>query len=149
MPIIETEKGIFFCAACLQDKPLADISLDHRYCKVCCDFLLAEAGGEWNLRRTSWRPVMSKEEIPQAVKKKVAEVDKKVAQKPLDRQKGCNKPLSVEMLIAKNVTADVTARIRIMAGQGMGSRAIAKLLQGEGHSISHMTVARRLREVPV
>jgi hypothetical protein len=40
---------------------------------------------------------------------------------------------------------DVTAKIKVLAGQGKSTRNISKLLKDEGIGISHMTVARRLQ----
>jgi|GEM_PF-4871572 len=40
---------------------------------------------------------------------------------------------------------DVTAKIKVLAGQGKSTRDISELLKAEGTEISHMTIARRLQ----
>ena len=40
---IEKEIEVFFCHACLLDKPATEASPDPRYCQGCYDFLLQEA----------------------------------------------------------------------------------------------------------
>jgi hypothetical protein len=47
--------------------------------------------------------------------------------------------------VVGDVTVHVTARIKELSVQHSSTRAIARILQGEGFQISHMTVQRRLQ----
>ena len=50
------DNGGFFCQACLEDKPLDDISPDPRYCLGCHKVLSAEAKMLSATKRSRWMP---------------------------------------------------------------------------------------------
>jgi len=66
---------------------------------------------------------------------------------------GCNNGGDKENYSARNVTAqnkpNVTAKIGKLAKKGLSSRAIAEVLQSEGINISHMTVSRAVKKLPI
>ena len=55
------ETDYFFCEACLEDKPLDDISLDPRYCRWCCNFLINEAKLITGFATPRWVPKIKKD----------------------------------------------------------------------------------------
>jgi hypothetical protein len=142
------EAGGFFCRTCLVGKPADDASPDERHCQQCYDFLAREMEQDTSHRHADWHP-----RIPQGAMRETSEPLKKPSQQLPDKQRAVTKPQPVEDMVrayvTSSVTDDVTAQIKILAGQGMSSRAIARLLQSEGIAISHMTIARRLQGVLV
>jgi len=54
------ETDYFFCEACLEDKPLDDISWDPRYCQWCFDFLTEEATLVTSFITPKWVPRINK-----------------------------------------------------------------------------------------
>lgn len=52
---------VFFCEACLIDKPATEVSPDPRYCQGCCDFLVKEAMSLPDHKRSKWVPKLGKE----------------------------------------------------------------------------------------
>ena len=142
-------KDTFFCHACLEDKPTADISPDPRYCQGCYDFLLKEAEmliRSGSTRRPEWIP---KSQTP----KNQCKVSQDIAlnMSTLDDKK-------IEVDIIQPSVAKVTRvkrgpkqkplpqeLIEQWAGEGMGSRAIASKLKNElGIKVSYKTIQRAL-----
>jgi len=50
------KSGIFFCRACLKEKPIKEQSYDSRWCKPCCDFLENERRLSFPNRVERWMP---------------------------------------------------------------------------------------------
>ena len=140
----------FWCHTCLVARPIDSGSPDPRYCQGCYDFLLKEADmltERGYTKRPWWWPVRAE----QATKEKIPTI-----------------PQSINMSTVKTknfrvntITTGTSARplpkrgpkfaelpeilIRQWAGEGMGSKAIAARLKGEGIDVSYKTIQRRLR----
>lgn len=142
----------FFCQTCLVARPVSDRSPDPRYCWGCYDFLAEEAKMLPANKRPAWIPkdkMTSKKQyqvlgvgygIMSTVKGQKTTVDinhPSVAQV---------RPAAVRGPKRRDLPEDL---IRQLAGQGMGSKAIAARLKTEGIVISYKTIQRRLQGVLV
>ncbi len=56
---LKTPDTDFFCHACLEDRTVAEASLDQRYCQFCFDFLKEEAKRLPPGKRPKWIPKTS------------------------------------------------------------------------------------------
>ena len=135
----------FFCQACLVGKPASEISPDSRYCWFCYEFLLKEAemdasrrGGDWKPQEADTMPAQVSQDvrtIMSTVKSNKTEVDiikPRDASKAPGRRGPKHQPLPEDMII-------------LLAGEGMGSKAIASRLKRElGIVVSYKTIQRLL-----
>lgn len=135
----------FFCQACLVGKPASEISPDSRYCWGCYEFLLKEAemdasrhGGDWKPQEADTMPAQVSQDmrtIMSTVKNNKTEVDiikPRDASKAPGRRGPKHQPLLEDMIIR-------------LAGEGMGSKAIASRLKRElGIVVSYKTIQRLL-----
>ncbi len=136
------EAGGFFCCACLVGKPAAEVSSDGHYCQGCFDFLTAEAARLPERKRPAWVPRAGRAPIP-------AYRDRQDGDAFMAIPSGGGIPSCQKWGGGKvgrptlNLPID---RILELAGQGLGSRAIASRLKDEGHKVSFRTIARVLKQ---
>lgn len=144
--------GGFWCEACLVGKPVIEQSPDLCYCQGCYDLLKAEAEMLPATKRPSWRPKplqrQREQEKPILVSTDVVsnmstlagkktEVDiipppvREVTEVTCEKRGPKHKALPVEL-------------INQWTGEGMGSKAIATRLKGEGIEVSYKTIQRLL-----
>jgi hypothetical protein len=136
--------GGFWCEACLVAKPAVERSLDPRYCQGCYQFLLAEAELDTSRRGGEWKPVRPSESTaqvshvvrrnmsPMAVKKTEVDIIHPADAIRTLRKRGPKPKYLPEKLITQ------------LAGNGMGSKAIAARLKDEGIKVSYKTIQRFL-----
>jgi hypothetical protein len=146
--------GGFFCHACLVAKPTNEQSPDKRYCQGCYDFLLDEAKMLPSKKRPAWIPkpstspatINEKQGLPlyhispvgdtimstlNGEKSEVDIIPSRVA-RTLGKRGPKHKPLPEDL-------------IKQLAGQDMGSKAIATRLGSEvGIKVSYKTIQRLL-----
>lgn len=149
------EDGSFFCEACLVGKSIIEQSPDSRYCRGCHGFLLKEAEILPDNKHPKW--------VPKAQSKKDS-IGKIGHQKPI--QVSGDMVLNMSTLNGKKSEVDIIPPlvatrtvlrrgpkhrqlpedlIRQLAGEGMGSKAIATRLKIEyGRKISYKTIQRVL-----
>ena len=140
------DAGGFFCEACSVGKPAGEMSPDPRYCQGCYEFLLKEVELLPASKRPKWIPkaqrVGSKSiPVPQdevlimsTVKRKKTEVDiipPAVSARTPPKRGPKHKPLPEDL-------------VKQWAGEGMGAKAIATMLTGEGVEVSYKTIQRLL-----
>ncbi len=137
------ERGGFFCECCLISQPSDIQSSDRRYCQFTYDILLNDlkdmrAAGEH--RRFSWTPkstvknALQVELLPSLIVSTVNEQKNKVDTiQPTPPPRRGPKSHSLP-----------DDKIRQLALAGLGSKAIASKLQGEGIEVSYKTIQRRL-----
>ena len=145
---IVSNDGSFFCHACLEDKSAAEQSPDPRYCQPCYDILFKEAGMLSGSKRPAWIPKPQKPKkagkkqyrIPQhgdgimsTLESKKFEVDiihPPDATRTSVKRGPKHRPLPQELIMQ-------------LAGEGMGSKAIAARLKVEfGITVSYKTIQR-------
>ena len=145
---IEKEIGAFFCHACLASKPATEASPDPRYCQVCYDFLTKEAEMLPENKRPKWIPKPQRAlkacekqyHIPQVgggimstLESKKFEVDiihPPDATRTSVKRGPRHRPLPEDL-------------INLLAGEGLGSKAIAARLKAEfGITVSYKTIQR-------
>lgn len=137
----------FWCNACLIARPLDDQSPDKRYCFGCYNFLLKEAE---MLSPKQGRPQW----LPQAgeLTKKTADVS---GHTPLIMSTLESKEIKVDIIQSSVSARPIVKRgpkhrdlpeglIRQLANEGMGAKAIATRLTGEGVTVSYKTIQRLL-----
>ena len=112
--------GGFFCQGCLAGKPASEQSDDLRYCNGCYETLGENVDGTPGIVKAS----------------------------PISEE-AVTKPQGVSKDRGNAVTADVTAKIRLWAGQGKSCRDIEKELAATGVIISYRTIHRRLQGVTI
>jgi hypothetical protein len=147
--MVVSKPEMFWCYTHLQNLPLNEQSPDPRYCNACHGILMAEYRDMVTTRgkrKLWWVPVDSTgtETTPQVhgqgalimstVNGNKTEVDIINPTPNRDGRGRKRQPLPV-------------GRIKQLAFDGMGSKAIATKLQGEGYSVSYKTVQRRLQQV--
>jgi hypothetical protein len=117
----------FWCQTCLMARPLDDQSPDPRYCQGCYDFLCKEAEMLPPKRgRPQWVPKA------QGLVPKLPSVSEHTPQIMSTVKRGPkHKALPVKLITQ-------------WASEGMGSKAIAVRLKGEGVEISYKTIQRLL-----
>jgi len=136
--------GGFFCQACSVGKPAVEISPDPRYCQACYDFLLKEAEIDSRRRGDDWKPKRAPKETAQAshyvrtimstVESKKIEVD--IIYPSDAMSKGKRGPKH------RQLPEDLVVRL---AGEGVGSKAIAAKLKAElSITVSYKTIQRVL-----
>ena len=140
------DAGGFFCEACSVGKPAGEMSPDPRYCQGCYEFLLKEVELLPASKRPKWIPkaqrVGSKSiPVPQdevlimsTVKSKNIEVD-------IIHPLGATRSIVKRGPKHRELPEDI---IRQLAGEGMGAKAIATMLTGEGVEVSYKTIQRLL-----
>ena len=112
----------FWCHACMVARPLDDVSPDPRYCQRCYESLAADG----YFQRVKTHPRTAPGAAAPARNASAATVT------PLHQ--------------GKDTSGDnVTARIIGLAAAGNSTREISTILQGDGINISHMTIARRIK----
>jgi hypothetical protein len=157
---VTIDAGGFFCQGCLVGKPASEQSPDPRYCQDCYDFLLEEAAllfASGDKHHPRWIPIkpslrafdggkqsnkdsgevhyVGSTNLSTLTDKKI-EVDKlKVSVPKVTREK---KPGPKPKFLP-------VKKIRQLAGQGLGSKAIATRLKAEGVKISFKTIQRVLK----
>jgi len=137
--------GGFFCQACLMGKSAAEQSPDQRYCQLCYDILLKEVEMLTGHQRAEWKPEIATKTtatvsqvgggIMSTLERKNIEVD--IIHPPtMSRASGKRGPKP------RPLPEDV---IKLLAGEGMGSKSIAARLKAE-HDIkaSYKTIQRVL-----
>ena len=136
------KNGGLFCIACLVGKPPKEASPDPRYCQSCYDFLLEEAALLTGTTRPKWIPrrqESGKNIISGAgdgyaimLPSEDTEIHRYHNSTDSRRRGPKQKPLPEE-------------RIRGLSSAGLGVKAIANELKGEGVLISAETISRLLR----
>ncbi|MFC1982559.1 hypothetical protein ACFLV5_02075 [Chloroflexota bacterium] len=146
----DPRESIFWCHACLDDKPIAEQSFDSRYCRGCCEFLLNEANMLSPGKRPAWIPrPQNDKELPRRLyqvsvegsgnmstlgsrKIKVDIIDAVTPKRTLGKRGPKQKDLPQEI-------------IDQWASDGMGSKAIASKLNRElDIKVSYKTIQRLL-----
>jgi hypothetical protein len=138
--LIKSKPGMFWCYTHLLYLPLTEQSADPRFCKLCHSILMAEYRDTVSTRGKRsfwWAPVDDSSHkkttrvlgqdalIMSTLNKRKIEVDK-INLTP--RNGRCRK--------LKALPVD---RIKQLSFKGMGSKAIAARLQGQGFSVSYKT----------
>lgn len=144
-----TNAGGFFCEACLVGKPVEEQSSDPRYCQGCYVFLLNEA----EILPTAKRPAWTPKKPPKAYQRGVKSIQG--ARGHIKVMSPINAPeIEVDITKARVATGAKGGPkpkqlpedlIRQLAGEGMGSKAIASRLNNElGIIVSYKTIQRIL-----
>ncbi len=144
---------LFFCYACLEDKNEQELSPDPRYCCGCYDFLLKEAEMIPSNKYPAW--------IPKSQQSPVEAKNKPRSQYQVSRVGGgIMSTLGSEKSVVDIIRPAVASRasgkrgpkhrqlpedlIWRLAGEGMGSKAIATRLKEQGIKVSYRTIQRVL-----
>lgn len=146
--MISCPPDIFYCQACLMDKPASEASPDPRYCLSCYDFLLQEAEMLPSRTRPAWIPLKGK-----IGHQKTALVSRDSS---VNMSTVNNKKSAVDIIqpsVAKVTRGKRGPKqkalpqelIKQWTGEGMGSKAIASRLNRElGIKVSYKTIQRAL-----
>lgn len=140
------DDGGLFCHACLVGKREAEASPDPRYCQTCYVFLLKEAemdsgrrGGDWKPKKATKQTAQVSQDvcgIMSTLESKKIEVDIIHPPATISRPSGKRGPKH------RRLPEDL---IKQLAGEGMGSKAIAARLKAElGITVSYKTIQRVL-----
>ena len=148
---IEIEKaGGFWCHGCLMGKPAIEQSPDDRHCQSCYEFLLKEVDMLPQGKRPAWIPKPGKSKIEH---KKPIPVSQDVV---LNMSTLESKYFEVDIIQPPGATRTSVKRgpkhrplpeglINLLAGEGLGSKAIAASLKAEfGITVSYKTIQRIL-----
>jgi len=142
--------GGFSCQACLVGTPAAEQSPDPRYCQTCYDILFKEAGMLSGGKRPAWIP---KPQKPEKAGKKQYRIPQHGdgIMSTLESKK-----FEVDIIHPPDATRTSVKRgpkhrplpeglINLLAGEGLGSKAIAARLKTEfGITVSYKTIQRVL-----
>ena len=139
--------ALFFCEACLVDKPLDDRSADPRYCQGCCDFLLKEASLFPAKIRPAWMPKISARKVLPIPQDTVLIMS--TTNDPIIYSGHNSPPAPLPRPVLKRgpkprfLPEDL---IKDLAARGKGSKAIAGELKKENDiTVSYKTVERILK----
>jgi hypothetical protein len=142
--------NVFWCHACLDDKPIEEQSFDSRYCLGCCDFLLNEVNMLSGNKRPAWIPKPQDGKIPP---ENLYQVQTVVSGNMSTLE---NKKITVDIFEAMTPRRMLGKRgpkqkdlphevIEQWFSEGMGSKAIASRLKNElGIKVSYKTIQRVL-----
>jgi len=125
-------------------------SPDPRYCQGCCDFLLKEAEMLPATRRPAWMPKPQKPEKAHKKQYQVSQVGGGIMSTLADKKSEVDIIHPSVMSRASGKRGPKRRRlpedlIRQLAGEGMGSKAIAGWLKAErGVTVSYKTIQRIL-----
>ncbi|MFC1981428.1 hypothetical protein ACFLVN_04200 [Chloroflexota bacterium] len=147
--------GFFFCHACLEDKSVSEQSLDSRYCRGCCEFLLQEAEVLPVNKRPKWIPKAQSKtdstgknrgqeviQVSQDVVLNMSTLKSEKSKVDIIQPPGTNRALGKRGPKQKDLPHEI---IEQWASDGMGSKAIASKVNSEhGVKVSYKTIQRLL-----
>ena len=130
-----------FCQACITGKWENEMSpIDPRYCFGCYDFLVEEAGIDTS-RKGKWQP-RKLADVPQGVRNLMSTLKSKKSVVDIKEALPPSEPVIKVRRRRKDLPLDL---IRELAGNGMGSKAIATTLKSDSNIIvTYKTIQRVL-----
>ena len=137
--------GGFFCESCLLGKPASESSPDPRYCQGCYYFLIQEAAMDTRRRGDDWKPKKAHKKAVQVagdMRRIMSPLESKKIEVDIIHPPGATRTSGKRGPKHRSLPEDL---IRQLAGEGMGSKAIAARLKAEHRvKVSYRTIQRIL-----
>ena len=138
--------GGFFCEACLMGRSAGEQSPDPRYCRSCYEFLCKEVGMDTRKRGVDWHPrakrtLITAAPVPEDLRRIMSTVGDQNFEVCISR------PGVGQIMPGKRGPKHrhlPEAKIKELALEGLGAKAIASKLHSDGIEVSYKTVQRIL-----